>query len=69
MVSNLYFLLIYFCVGDGRLEWSEFTHYIIDSVLGQKDTKFFDAGQEKERDFLEQEILDRAYERKSKVIK
>jgi len=30
--------------GDGRLEWSEFTHYIIDSVLGQKDTKFFDAG-------------------------
>ena len=28
--------------GDGRMEWSEFTQYIIDAVIGEKDTKFFD---------------------------
>jgi hypothetical protein len=24
------------------MEWSEFTQYIIDAVIGEKDTKFFD---------------------------
>jgi len=28
--------------GDGHMEWSEFTQYIIDAVIGEKDTKFFD---------------------------
>jgi Ca2+-binding EF-hand superfamily protein len=28
--------------GDGNMEWSEFTQYIIDAVIGEKDTKFFD---------------------------
>lgn len=28
--------------GDGSMEWSEFTQYIIDAVIGEKDTKFFD---------------------------
>lgn len=27
---------------DGRMQWSEFTQYIIDAVIGEKDTKFFD---------------------------
>ena len=27
---------------DGHMEWSEFTQYIIDAVIGEKDTKFFD---------------------------
>lgn len=24
------------------MEWSEFTQYIIDAVIGEKDAKFFD---------------------------
>ena len=28
--------------GDGHMEWSEFTQYIIDAVIGEKDSKFFD---------------------------
>jgi hypothetical protein len=28
--------------GDCHMEWSEFTQYIIDAVIGEKDTKFFD---------------------------
>lgn len=28
--------------GDRHMEWSEFTQYIIDAVIGEKDTKFFD---------------------------
>ena len=28
--------------GDAHLEWSEFTQYIIDAVMGEKDLKFFD---------------------------
>ena len=28
--------------GDQHMEWSEFTQYIIDAVIGEKDAKFFD---------------------------
>ena len=28
--------------GDKQMEWSEFTQYIIDAVIGEKDMKFFD---------------------------
>lgn len=28
--------------GDGHMEWSEFTQYIIDAVIGRNDAKFFD---------------------------
>lgn len=28
--------------GDQQMEWSEFTQYIIDAVIGERDTKFFD---------------------------
>jgi len=28
--------------GDHHMEWSEFTQYIIDAVIGEKEAKFFD---------------------------
>lgn len=27
------------------MEWSEFTQYIIDAVIGEKDARFFDGKQ------------------------
>ena len=48
------------------MEWSEFTQYIIDAVIGGKDAKFFDARFEKDRELTEIEIIDRAYSRKTK---
>ncbi|EGR28930.1 hypothetical protein IMG5_166500 [Ichthyophthirius multifiliis] len=52
--------------GDQHMEWSEFTQYIIDAVIGEKDAIFFDARFEREREMTEQEIFDRAYSKKSK---
>ncbi len=68
--------------GDGSMEWSEFTQYIIDAVIGEKETKFFDgkiyrkrfisstspqtARFEKDRELTENEILEKAYSRKLK---
>ena len=52
--------------GDGHMEWSEFTQYIIDAVIGSQNTKFFDARLEKERELDENEILDNAYSSKAK---
>lgn len=48
------------------MEWAEFTQYIIDAVLGEKEAKFFDARFEKDREMTENEILDRAYSKRSK---
>lgn len=31
--------------GDRHMEWSEFTQYIIDAVIGEKEAKFFDGTQ------------------------
>ncbi|EAR91938.2 WD domain, G-beta repeat protein (macronuclear) [Tetrahymena thermophila SB210] len=52
--------------GDKHMEWSEFTQYIIDAVIGEKDGRFFDARFEKERELTENEIIDKAYSRKTK---
>lgn len=52
--------------GDGHMEWAEFTQYIIDAVIGEKDARFFDARFERDREMTELEVLDRAYSRKSK---
>jgi hypothetical protein len=48
------------------MEWAEFTQYIIDAVIGEKDARFFDARFERDREMTELEVLDRAYSRKSK---
>jgi Ca2+-binding EF-hand superfamily protein len=52
--------------GDGHMEWAEFTQYIIDAVIGDKDARFIDARFEVTREMTEMEVLDRAYSRKSK---
>ncbi len=52
--------------GDRHMEWKEFTQYIIDTVIGQQNTKFFDARLEKERELDEIEILENAYSIKAK---
>ncbi len=52
--------------GDGHMEWAEFTQYIIDAVIGEKDARFFDARNDQAREMTEVEVLDRAYSRKSK---
>ena len=48
------------------MEWAEFTQYIIDAVIGEKDARFFDARNDQAREMTEVEVLDRAYSRKSK---
>jgi hypothetical protein len=48
------------------MEWAEFTQYIIDAVIGEKDSRFFDARFEMAREMTEIEVLDRAYSRKGK---
>ncbi|EGR30073.1 hypothetical protein IMG5_143010 [Ichthyophthirius multifiliis] len=52
--------------GDQQMEWSEFTQYIIDAVIGEKDQNTLEARFEKERDLTEKEIIDRAYSKKTK---
>ena len=52
--------------GDTFMEWSEFTQYIIDAVIGEKDSTESEGRKNKMKELTEQEILDKAYSRKTK---
>ncbi|EGR31708.1 hypothetical protein IMG5_103520 [Ichthyophthirius multifiliis] len=52
--------------GDKHMEWSEFTQYIIDAVIGENDMKFFDQQKPENKEVTETEIIDKAYQRSTK---